>query len=127
MAITKTAKVEADIEKIKAKISEFGGKLKELEQKKNEIENSEIVDIVRGMSIPLDELAMLLQSVKDGGRLPSGGPLSALTSGQLRAVDKVPLREKIRGKRTKRQRKSAYGSHPRHFTIGQTNWSFSAS
>jgi len=77
MAITKTAKVEAEIEKVKAKISEFQGKLKELENKKTAIENSEIVDIVRGMSIPLDELAMLLQSGK------SGGPLPVLTSGQI--------------------------------------------
>jgi len=76
MAITKTAKVEAEIEKVKAKITEFQGKLKELEHKKTEIENSEIVDIVRGMSIPLDELAMLLQSGK-------GGPLAAFTSGQV--------------------------------------------
>jgi len=77
MAITKTAKIEAEIEKVKAKISEFQGKLKELEHKKTEIENSEIVDIVRGMSIPLDELATLLQSGK------GGGPLPVLTSGQV--------------------------------------------
>jgi len=77
MAITKTAKVEAEIEKVKAKISEFQGKLKELENKKTAIENSEIVDIVRGMSIPLDELAMLLQPGK------GGGPLPVFTSGQI--------------------------------------------
>ena len=53
MAISKSAKIEAEIEKVKAKISEQQARLKELEQKKVEAENSEIVDIVRGMSIPL--------------------------------------------------------------------------
>ena len=70
MATTKAAKVEVEIEKVKAKITEFQGKLRELEHKKTEIENTEIVDIVRGMSIPLDELATLLQAVKSGGALP---------------------------------------------------------
>jgi len=70
MATTKAAKVEAEIEKVKAKITEFQGRLRELEHKKTEIENTEIVDIVRGMSIPFDELATLLQAVKSGGALP---------------------------------------------------------
>lgn len=70
MAITKAAKVEAEIDKVKAKITEFQTKLRELEHRKTEIENSEIVDVVRGMSIPLDELATLLQAVKSGGALP---------------------------------------------------------
>ena len=52
MATTKSAKIEAEIEKVKAKIAEQQTKLKELEQRKVEAENSEIVDIVRGMSIP---------------------------------------------------------------------------
>ena len=56
MATTKSAKIEAEIEKVKAKIAEQQTKLKELEQRKVEAENSEIVDIVRGMSIPLAEL-----------------------------------------------------------------------
>ena len=51
MAITKSAKIEAEIEKVKAKIAEQQARLKELEQKKLEAENSEIVEIVRGMSI----------------------------------------------------------------------------
>lgn len=38
--------------------------LKELEQKHKEAENEEIVDIVRGMSIPLDELPLLLQKLR---------------------------------------------------------------
>lgn len=76
MAITKTAKVEAEIEKIKVKISEFQARLRELEAKRTEIENSEIVGMVRGMSIPLDQLATLLAT------LQSGGTKAAPTSGQ---------------------------------------------
>ena len=66
MATSKTAKVEAEIEKTRAKISEMQGKLKELEQRRTELENSEIVDIVRGMSIPLTELPLLLQKLRGG-------------------------------------------------------------
>ena len=45
MAITKSAKIEAEIEKVKAKIAEQQARLKELEQKKLEAENSEIVEL----------------------------------------------------------------------------------
>ena len=78
MAISKSAKIEAEIDKVKAKISEQQARLKELEQKKLEAENSEIVDIVRGMSIPLAELPLVLQKLRDDGTL-----------GQSGAVDKV--------------------------------------
>ena len=61
MATSKSAKIQAEMEKVKAKISEAQAKLKELEQKHREAENEEIVDIVRGMSVPLDELPLLLQ------------------------------------------------------------------
>ena len=66
MATTKTAKVEAEIEKTKAKITELQAKLKELELRKVELENSEIV---RSMSISLDELPVLLQTIRDKGAL----------------------------------------------------------
>ena len=78
MATTRTAKVQSEIDKAKAKLAEQQAKLKELEAKRTEIENTEIVDIVRGMSIPLDELATLLQSIRDNGALPIPLP----TSGQ---------------------------------------------
>ena len=77
MATTKSAKIWAEMEKVKAKISDQQTRLKELEQKHKEAENEEIVDIVRGMSIPLDELPLLLQKLRG-------------TSGQAGAVDKVP-------------------------------------
>ena len=69
MAVTKSAKIEAEIEKVKAKITEQQTRLKELEQKKLEAENSEIVDIVRGMSISLAELPLVLQRLRAGETL----------------------------------------------------------
>jgi len=81
MATTKTAKVKAEIEKARAKLAEQQTRIKELETKHTEFENMEIVDIVRGLKIPLDDLAAVLQSVK-GGPLPRQ-PISAVsTSGQ---------------------------------------------
>ena len=77
MAITKSAKIEAEIEKVKAKIAEQQARLKELEQKKLEAENSEIVEIVRGMSVSLTDLPVLLQTIKSGGVLGQNVPKSA--------------------------------------------------
>ena len=57
-------------------ISEQQARLKELEQKKLEAENSEIVDIVRGMSISLTELPLLFEKLKDGGTLGQSVPKS---------------------------------------------------
>ena len=72
MAITKSAKIEAEIEKVKAKIAEQQARLKELEQKKLEAENSEIVEIVRGMSISLADLPRVLQQLRSGASGHSG-------------------------------------------------------
>ena len=69
MAISKSAKIQAEIEKVTAKIAEQQARLKELEQKKLEAENSEIVEIVRGMSVSLTDLPTLLQTIKSGGTL----------------------------------------------------------
>ena len=66
MAVSKSAKIEAEIEKVKAKITEQQNKLKELEQRKIEAENSEIVDMVRGMSVSLTELPLLLEKLRSG-------------------------------------------------------------
>ena len=81
MAISKSAKIEAEIEKVKAKISEQQARLKELEQKKVEAENSEIVDIVRGMSIPLAELPVVLQQIRAGATLGQNVPKSGVGRG----------------------------------------------
>ena len=67
MAVSKSQKIQAEIDKVKAKISEQQARLKDLEKNKQEAENSEIVDIVRGMSIPLAELPLVLQRLRDSG------------------------------------------------------------
>ena len=76
MAISKSAKIQAEIEKVTAKINEQQARLKELEQKKLEAENSEIVEIVRGMSVSLTDLPTLLQTIKSGGTLGQNVPKS---------------------------------------------------
>ena len=76
MATTKSAKIEAEIEKVKGKIAEQQARLKELEQRRTEAENSEIVDIVRGMSISLSELPVLLQKLRSGETLGQKVPKS---------------------------------------------------
>ena len=60
MATSKSAKIQAEIE-----------------QKKLEAENSEIVDIVRGLSISLDELPVLLQAIRSGTPLGQSVPKEA--------------------------------------------------
>ena len=77
MAISKSAKIQAEIEKVTAKINEQQARLKELEQKKLKAENSEIVEIVRGMSVSLTDLPVLLQTIKSGGVLGQNVPKSA--------------------------------------------------
>ena len=77
MAISKSAKIQAEIEKVTAKINEQQARLKELEQKKLEAENSEIVEIVRGMSVSLTDLPVLLQTIKSGGTLGQNVPKAA--------------------------------------------------
>lgn len=76
MAISKSTKIQAEIKKVTAKINEQQARLKELEQKKLEAENSEIVEIVRGMSVSLTDLPMLLQAIKSGGALGQNVPKS---------------------------------------------------
>ena len=77
MVISKSAKIQTEIEKVMAKINEQQARLKELEQKKLEAENSEIVEIVRGMSVSLTDLPVLLQTIKSGGTLGQNVPKSA--------------------------------------------------
>ena len=76
MAVSKSQKIQAEIDKVKAKLSEQQARLKELEKNKQEAENSEIVDIVRGMSIPLTELPLLFEKLKGGGALGQSVPKS---------------------------------------------------
>lgn len=69
----KIERVSKDIQKTKEKISEFQAKLRKLERQKTELENTEIVNAVRGMDISLTNLATLLKAAKSGG----------VTSGQI--------------------------------------------
>lgn len=69
MATTKRNKIQTEIDKARERLMEQQARIKELETKKTEFENMEIVDIVRGLSIPLDDLAAILQSLK-GGDIP---------------------------------------------------------
>ena len=46
MAITKSAKIEAEIEKVKAKIAEQQARLKELEQKKDVYKRQTLIPLL---------------------------------------------------------------------------------
>lgn len=73
------AKIERickDIDKTKEKISEFQARLRDLEKQKTELENIEIVEAVRGMDVPLDDLPTVLKALRD----KNGAPF---TSGQV--------------------------------------------
>ncbi len=72
----KIERVCKDIDKTKEKINEFQARLRELEKQKTELENIEIVEAVRGMDIPLNDLPAVLKTLHD----QNGAPF---TSGQL--------------------------------------------
>lgn len=63
----KIERVSRDIQKTKDKIAEFQTRLRELERQKTELENTEIVDAVRGMDISLADLAAMLKAGKAVG------------------------------------------------------------
>lgn len=73
----KIERVNKDIDKTKEKINEFQTKLRELEKQKTELENIDIVEAVRGMDIPLTDLATMLKAFRD----QSGAPSSSGQSG----------------------------------------------
>lgn len=72
----KIERVNKDIDKTKEKISEFQAKLRELEKQKTELENTEIVEAVRGMDIPLNDLPAILKALREQNGVP-------FTSGQV--------------------------------------------
>lgn len=87
MATTKSAKVQAEIEKAKAKLAEQQAIIKALETKHTELENLEIIDIVRGYNIPLDDLAAVLQSIK-GGAAPTNTAIPEQTTPKQKQTKK---------------------------------------
>jgi hypothetical protein len=66
MATSRTAKIQTEIDKAKVKLADQQNKIRELEAKRTELENMEIVDVVRGMSISLEDLAAMLHTLKGG-------------------------------------------------------------
>ena len=77
----KIERVCKEIEKTKGKITEQQARLRELEKQKTELENTEIVDAVRGMDISLADLAAMLKAAKPGGA----------TSGQIVPKSEAPI------------------------------------
>ena len=67
-------KTVAEIGKTKEKINELQGRLRELEQKKTALENAQIVEAVRAVNIPLDELAAVLRSLQAPAASGHSGP-----------------------------------------------------
>ena len=82
----KIERVIKDIDKTKEKISEFQSRLRELEKQKTELENIEIVEAVRGMDSPLNDLPAILKALRD----QNGAPF---TSGQLGPKSTKPNKE----------------------------------
>ena len=76
----KIERVCKDIDKTKGKISELQARLRELERQKTELENTEIVETVRGMDISLADLAVLLRAAH-------------ATSGQLGSKSEITNKE----------------------------------
>lgn len=69
----KIEKINEEIEKKRAKVAQLQAEIRGLEQKRTEQENLEIVGLVRGVDLPLDALAELLRSFRQGGA-PLPGP-----------------------------------------------------
>lgn len=76
----KIERVNKDIDKTKEKINEFQARLRELEKQKTELENTDIVEAVRGMDIPLNDLPAVIKALREqnGALFTSGqvGPKS---------------------------------------------------
>lgn len=68
----KIEKLSAEIDKTKAKLSEYQTRLRELEQEKTEAENTQIVELIRGTTANLDELAEFIHLFKtQKGAIPA--------------------------------------------------------
>lgn len=77
--LTKTV---AEIGRTKEKIAELQGRLRELEQKKTALENADIVEAVRAVNIPLEELAEVLRSFQAPAALDHSGPKVEAAAGK---------------------------------------------
>ena len=61
----KKEKVILEITKTKEKIADLQDKLRELERQKTELENTEIVELVRGTKMNTTELAAFLEAYRE--------------------------------------------------------------
>jgi len=79
----KIDRVNKDIDKTKEKISEYQARLRELEKQKTELENTEIVEAVRGMDIPLTDLPAILKALRE----QNGAPLTSKIGAPAKSDD----------------------------------------
>lgn len=66
----KIDRVIAEIDKTKTKISEYNSRLRELEKQKTELENTEIVELVRGVEASPAELAAFIRAFREQSGTP---------------------------------------------------------
>lgn len=67
----KIKKINTEIEKTRAKLSDYQARLRELERQKTEIENTEIVELVRGVDATPQELAAFIRAFREEKGMPS--------------------------------------------------------
>ena len=67
----KIKKIDTEIDKTRAKISDYQARLRELERQKTEIENTEIVELVRGVDATPQELAAFIRAFRKQRGAPS--------------------------------------------------------
>jgi len=85
----KIERVNKDIDKTKEKINEFQARLRELEKQKTELENTEIVEAVRGTDIPLNDLPAVLKALREqNGALFTSGQLGPKSTNTEKGDDK---------------------------------------
>ena len=82
----KIQKILTEIEKIKGKITTQQARLRELEQQKTELENTEIVGMVRGLEVTPEELASIIQAIRNGNN-PGGLPVATQNPEEQEEMD----------------------------------------
>lgn len=85
----KIERVNKDIDKAKEKINEFQTRLRELEKQKTKLENTEIVEAVRGTDISLNDLPAVLKVLREqNGALFTSGQLGPKSTNTDKGDDK---------------------------------------
>ena len=64
----KAERITAEIEKTKAKIADLRARLGELERQKTEQENTEIIELMRAIEAPPQEVAVMLRALLESQR-----------------------------------------------------------